>query len=559
MSVKINIKKYIEEYLKIVDKNSKTIDFKLNPLQNKIYEAIKKQAKEKKPIRIIVLKCRQMGASTLGCGIDFASAITRTNVHCGVITHTADTTDNLNQMCKNFYSNLPDHLKPSTNAFNYRNISFDKLNSSINFMTAGSGDGVGVGKTYNVLHISELSRWQWAKETLLPIMQTIPQTPSSIVYIESTAKGFNYFKELCDKARNGENDFEFVFCAWWELPEYERDEEITEYTEDEKELKRLFNLSDRKLAWRRWCIKNNCHNSIDDFHQDYPSTPEEAFLFSGESIFTPTTNLNAILNGKRTPYLNGSFEYKSRYEVISDNDGNIVNTKKIIYDSNFVEKENGFIRIYEKPITKEEKGIKYFNPYVIGVDTAGDGSDYYAAKVINSITGYRCATLHKQNADEKELAEQLYCLGMYYNKAIIGVEINFSISVAEHLCNLDYTNMYRRARYSAETQETTLEVGFRTDRLTKPKAVWDLVELTREHPELEPDFPTIQEMLTFVRDEKGKLGAINGSHDDLVMADAIAEQVNQTQTHTYIVDDSHKFRLENYFNLEKENEEELEW
>ena len=60
-------------------------------------------------------------------------------------------------------------------------------------------------------------------------------------------------------------------------------------------------------------------------------------------------------------------------------------------------------------------------PYVIGGDTAGKGADYFAAKVIDNINGRTVATLHKQRMDEDVYAEQLYCLGKYYNDALIGV------------------------------------------------------------------------------------------------------------------------------------------
>lgn len=56
----INTKKYIEEYVKIRNKEGKVIDFKLNQGQLKLYEAIKKQKKENKPVRVIILKARQI-------------------------------------------------------------------------------------------------------------------------------------------------------------------------------------------------------------------------------------------------------------------------------------------------------------------------------------------------------------------------------------------------------------------------------------------------------------------------------------------------------------------
>jgi len=49
-----------------------------------------------------------------------------------------------------------------------------------------------------------------------------------------------------------------------------------------------------------------------------------------------------------------------------------------------------------------------------------------------------------------------------------------------------------------------------------------LVEVVREHPEWINDQDTLNEMLTFVRNEKGRPEAEQGAHDDCVMALAIA-------------------------------------
>lgn len=77
----INTKKYIENYVKIRDKAGKIIDLKLNAGQLKLYNAIKKQRQEKKPVRIIILKARQIGFSTATESIIFKETATKFNVN----------------------------------------------------------------------------------------------------------------------------------------------------------------------------------------------------------------------------------------------------------------------------------------------------------------------------------------------------------------------------------------------------------------------------------------------------------------------------------------------
>ena len=102
MKMNINTKKYIEEFLKIKNKKSEIIPFKLNFPQQKLYDVIKQEKRLKKPVRIIILKARQMGFSTLTEGILFKETATKFNVNTGIITHLEEATTNLFTMSKTF-------------------------------------------------------------------------------------------------------------------------------------------------------------------------------------------------------------------------------------------------------------------------------------------------------------------------------------------------------------------------------------------------------------------------------------------------------------------------
>lgn len=186
----------------------------------------------------------------------------------------------------------------------------------------------------------------------------------------------------------------------------------------------------------------------------------------------------------------------------------------------FREDAAGETIIYKRP----EKG----HPYVIGADTAGEGCDWFVAQVIDNATG-RLVAKYRTRTDEDLFARNLYCLGMYYNTALIGIEINFSTHPTKELQRLKYPKLYLREVEDRITKEVKMSYGFRTDRLTKPTAVFGLVGIMREHPELVDDEETINEMLTFTRDEKGHLGAIEGAHDDCVMALAITYYIRDQQ------------------------------
>ena len=185
--------------------------------------------------------------------------------------------------------------------------------------------------------------------------------------------------------------------------------------------------------------------------------------------------------------------------------------------------QNGLIKVMRRP----ERGV----PYVIGADTAGDGSDSFVAQVLDNRTGVQVARFRRA-MDEDVFAHQLYCLGRWFNDALIGVETNFSTYVVRELQRLGYPNQYVRERMDEFKHTVTSSFGFRTDTKSRPVLVAELVKVVRENVECITDDTTIEEMLTFVRDENFKPCAEPGAHDDCVMALGIAHMIRPYQTVT---------------------------
>ena len=527
----INTKKYIETYVKIRDKSGSIIDFKLNEPQQKLYDIIKRLKEEHKPVRVIILKARQMGFSTLAESILFKETATKFNVNTGIVAHKEEATTNLFNMSKRIYDNLPEEMKPSKKASNAKELIFDNqegtgLKSKIKCMTAGA-DGVGRSDTFNNLHISELAFWgNNVKETMLGLMQSVPYLENTMVIIESTANGYEYFKEQWDNAVEGRSDFVPLFVGWNELKEYQIPYNGFELTEEEKQLQQVYNLSLDQLTWRRWCIANNCGGDVEQFRQEYPINPQEAFLLSGASVFDKE---KLILRQEQLskPLKTGYFIY--------DYDGVSISNIKWQNDT------TGYINLY---------GVPNIYKYAIGGDTSGDGSDYYTAHVLNAKTGEQVAVL-KGQFDPDEYARQMYCLGKYYNNALIGIESNFDIYPIMELQRLGYDNQYVRESVDTYTGKTEKRFGFKTTKLTRPMIISKLIEIVREHTNLLNDYDTIKELLTIIKNEKGRIEAPVGGHDDQMMGLAIAynvmEQVDFVEEPIYVNPQTH-------FNVEKEEQ-----
>lgn len=537
----INCRKYTEECLKIRDKESNVIiPMRYKPCQNRIYDALKGQFEAGLPRRVVILKARQMGVSTFAGSYFFHGTATNFDVRTAIVAHKDDATKNLFNMYKTFHQNLPDIIKPEKKASNAYELVFDNtegtgLRSSIVCYTAG-GQGIGRSSTLNYLHISEYAFWPGDKRsTLNGLLQAVPNTVNTCIIMESTANGYEQFKDFWDKAVAGTNGFIALFFAWFDEPGYKMTapEDFT-LTADEEDLVRLYNLSNDQLFWRRWCIANNCQGDLKMFKQEYPSNPEEAFISTGYSVFDNELVIKEIEKSRKIPYNQGYFIYSKKY---IDKDNSEIDNESIKWRDD----KRGYIKIYEQPIEEidEEGNVIRIAPYCLGGDTSGGeetaekDKDYFTACVVNNITKRTAATFRQQIVDEDLYADQMYCLGYYYHKALIGIETNYSIQPTRELDKMHYPLLYMRERYDTLKSIMVHAIGWETNVKTRPVAIGDLVKLFRLDPSVIVDTTTLLEMLTFVIVNR-KSQATEGYHDDCVMARAIADAISAQQAQTWI-------------------------
>lgn len=186
----------------------------------------------------------------------------------------------------------------------------------------------------------------------------------------------------------------------------------------------------------------------------------------------------------------------------------------------FSQEDGGDILLYKEP----EEGV----PYVIGADTAGTGSDFFAAQVLDNRNGEQVAVLHGK-MDEDVFTRQLYCLGIYYQTALLGVETNFSTFPVMELERLRYPKQYVRETVDDFTHKVKNSYGFLTTSKTRPIILSELIRTVRDDIKTVCDADTLLEMLTFVRDAAYRPEAEAGAHDDLIMGLAIAHFIRPQQ------------------------------
>ena len=541
----------IECCFTIVDKNKRTVPFFLNDVQRDFISKIEEYGTSKP---FFVLKGRQQGFTTVITAIQLSYAIVRKNFSGFTL---ADRDDNTKAIfidkAKLIYSNLPDRLKPTERFNSVNELYFDKLNSSWRIASATSN--VGRSRTLSFIHYSEVAFFHCALADLQKSIQEAAIKDAICIY-ETTANGFNEAKSLWD-SKSCVN----LFYEWWKTPEYVSEEyEFLENTDTwlTKRLKSLekIGLSREQRTW--YAKKYSSYIDKSSIKQEYPCSPEEAFVSSGNCIFNKD-EISEYLSVFDVKSRIGVFEYdKIAHPVISP-DKKLLGCTYSIENIRFIDTPSGFISIVDMPY-KEIKGTQALKkPYVIGADTAGSGIDYFTAKVIDNTNGKCVATLRKQHIDEDLFAEQLFCLGKFYGDALIGVETNYSIHPVRHLLSLGYENLYMSKSMSTYGDKAEKHYGFLTTAVSRPIIISNLVSVMRENIYLETDRQTLNEMTTFIKRNDGKSGACDGAHDDLVISSAIARYISIDYEHNIMIIDTSKDILEKEFSFSIPENSFMEW
>lgn len=517
----------VEMCFHIVDKNKKVSPFFMNEVQRDFIDRIKRakvEFAEKKRLfmKFLVLKGRQAGFTSVITAYQLAGTITNANFEgFTAADEDANTAAIFENKGKYVYSLLPDKLKPSEKFNNRKQLLFEELHSSWEIKTASKN--MGRSRTINFFHGSEAAFW---KDGISGVQAGLGEamTKDAIQILESTANGYNEFKELWDSG-----EWENCFYEWWRSSEYRFD------FEDDTRRKNFLNAVKHGHEWIfercRWLLDviglepeqvywyyNKWRGYLDKnlIKQEYPCTADEAFLASGSCIFDKEKII------QRKEYL------KELHKVNPPKRGDFIiswnNPDMLDFPVGFVwtDNQHGNITIYQEP----EPG----HPYTVGGDTKGEGSDWFAGTVKDNSNGKRCATLHMQGLKSKPYAAQIWALAMYYNEAVIGIEVNFNTYPVELLTDWHYPRQYMREKVDTITKEVKKQFGWRTDGNTRPLIIEREITIVEENIDCFFDINTLDEMLTFIKDEDGRYDAEVGKHDDLLFSDMIADAIGSQQS-----------------------------
>jgi hypothetical protein len=493
-------------------KDGKIVRLVLNRVQQRFLAAVLAQWRRTGRVRMVVLKARQQGLSTVISAFQYWWLSQRKAQKGLVMAHEAESTTTLFDMYRRVHDNVPEILRPQTSAKSRNEMVFNVLDSALRVATAG-GRGVARGETLQFTHLSEVAFWPtaFAAANFNGLVQAVPDVDDTFIFLESTAQGVTgkFYEMFKGSPANGYDTF---FSAWFESNEYrEKADANFARSPDEDRLAKLYGLDNDQLQWRR---RKVAQNGLDLFKQEYPSTPDEAFISTGRPVFNPET-LHERLQEVREPLkrfivTNGALHENPRGELL-------------VY------------RVHDK-----DNIVDPAETYTIGADV-GMGvrnGDYSVAQILDSRK--RQVAVWRGHIHPDAFATVLITLGLYFNSALLGPERNnHGLLTCVKLRDQGYPNIYTDVTEGALDDKDTIQIGHYTSERTKPLVI-DKLRAAQREGELEiNDRVTLEEMLTFVFTDSGKMEGEGKCHDDCVMSLAICNHIHEGRWEPVVATEDH--------------------
>ena len=519
----------------IKDKVScRDVPFVLNRPQRRVAAILEQDRMAGRPLRLIMLKARQWGGSTLvQMYMAWIQLVHRRGWNSLICSHVKDTSETIRAMYERLLDDYPEGLADADGPLTFRPLGraantrvITGRNCRVTVASAERHDSVR-GADYAMAHLSETAFWPDTPmhsplDLIRAVCGAIAFEPYTLIAMESTANGVgNYFHREWQRCSAGQGDKRAVFVPWYEIEIYRRPladeaEAMAIYTSMDDYERGLWErgLTLEMIKWYRQ--KRREYPDSRGMQAEYPTTAEEAFCNTGAGVFD-IAKVNALRLGCRPPVLTG------------DLDGN----------GHIVEDAKGCLDVWERPQGHET--------YVISVDIGGRSPKADWSVVCVLALGRdegrpRVVAQWRGHTDHDLLAAEAVAIARFYNNGLLVVESNTleqeagrcadeSLSVLARIAD-SYGNVYTRQVEDDLRGTRSTRVGFHTNRHTKPLVISELIRRVRELSYVERDVRACDELATYTQTPRGSYEARPGCHDDILMTRAIALYVATRHTIT---------------------------
>lgn len=500
-------RRFLEEAIQVQDKRSGEFGpWWLNTPQ-RATECIRlKTVRAGRLERYCTLKARKWGISTLWLGYGLEAAERIPNFQGAIVADNNDSAAALLHQGKQMRNRQP--FKLVTKFDNRSQLYFaSPLDSAIDIETAKSPDPLR-GRTMRFVHATEPQLWDDAQRKRAAIENAVADRPGTVISYEGTGAGRNWWYEFWWAARKGHSDYTAIFLPWlmdrdFDYSVHATPEEIEQavktMTFNEEQL-RLLGASWGQLLWRRKKIATVFEGNEKYFAQEYPATPEEAFMADGRPCFNPE-GIDRAEKFCVEPTWRGDIATEGMRE----------DSRGVVF--NLVDDPRGALKVWERPIASRA--------YSIGSDTGhGIGQDNSVAYVMDNRTGLMVASFVCNTLEPRPFGKALCALGQSYNWAYVLPEIEGpGRATLDALKEFSYPRIGSRAIYDQAHRVSGIKLGFSTNVASRPILFNEIRANLQDYKgSTIRDIELCQEMHTMYRDEAGRECCPGGKKDDRVMA-----------------------------------------
>lgn len=521
------------------------IPFTLNRPQRNYLKAMENLRLKNEPIDIILCKARQWGGSTLTqlymLWIQLVHKRNWNSVICGDIEKQSSIVAGMLAKVINNYPLWATNGKkittsPYQGAQKTRVISWS--NSRYSLGSSQKPDSLR-SEDISMAHLTEVGLWKATagrkpEDLVQSIFGSIASGPYTMKILESTAKGVgNFFHRTWIDAVAGRNNFTPVFIPWYAIDIYSKslDKEhynsfIANMNDYEKELFRL-GATLEAIAWYR----DKRRELPDEWRlfSEFPSTANEAFQSSGRRVFR-ISYVQSIRSSCIPPAFKGDIIVKYEPYDKKRKEGKI----EFVAAAPGENSNENSLWVWLMPDNQEHLRDRY----IVSVDVGGisDKADYSCIVVADRLSMLdggvpEIAACWHGHIEHDKLAHKAVDIARAYDNALLVIESNTLETEGsegdnfEYILNEiagEYSNLYCRTSQQEIRQGRPRRWGFHTNTSTKPMVINFLVKALRDGLYIERCIETTYELDLYEIKENGKeMGAVEGNHDDRVMATAI--------------------------------------
>lgn len=556
-SIRWNTAAQMSSYMKIKTKAGDVVGPKVNEFQREVSEIIEYCHDEGRPCRIIILKPRQKGSSTVSVAAGHVrlkakgktSGLIAGGAHFqgsnlfGILSTYAETDEMNEGMCV------------------VKDKSADYSNGSSMTRITLANSNAGRSGTYQFMVVTEVAYLAEegvanAKEVLNGLLKCVGYEKDTVIILESTAKGASgdyydrYQKSISfEDFKAGKNGYIRVFYPWFAFEDSRLDPESegirgwSDLTELELHYVDKYSLDLHQVAWWRWAQREECDGDWDRFCQDYPWDEETAFLKSGRQRF----------NADGLKYQEELLKRLTRQHGVIETD----HVGRVMFRP--TSEEEARVVLTEKP----KVGCRYLlavDPMTGASQTGGDDPDSHGFGVLRA--GYIdpsskqwvepalvCRVILYKDGDSRfgcwwdidVLEEEIYRMAKYYGNCLIVPEMNMDRGLVELLKLRPDAHIYERELFNKREGTTTKALGWMTDVRTRGMVIEALARGIREAGKGKPGEGVelrcpwlLKECRNFVVKANGRAEAAQGHHDDQVLFTAIGLTVIDHATPYFI-------------------------